>query len=398
MEHSKLVNVMATRTNPTDRAEVLALLEPDLADQFLRAVNVNPNGVHYTLDALASDPIAMEPVTEYITDVDERCSLFRELEQLLQEPDHLPLRLNATMLGFVMVAPIPKIKESISVIRSAPISSANTPQCRLIGVNTVALFAVRSYLPKGGRQADPPATPPMAVPISILGAPHSARNVIRHGGEAAKIRDGHVCVFVGTSDPAAAHIFPFATSAKRDFNHLNQLLQMFWGSDKTMAWRRHYENAGITQSAQNYISMNHQLHYWFDNARFALRPLRQTRNEIVVQFHWLRKTPLKPRTDIMGEQDILGQAGLTDHQSWGVNLAHRRSGFPIQTGQTFIIRAENPEDLPSFELLDLQWNLLRVAAISGAAEATDEDYETDDDEAEAALDLWSQTMYGRRSL
>ncbi len=123
-----------------DRVEALALLEPDLVDQFLGALNINPNGLHYILDALASDPITTEPVMDYITDVDERCSLFRELEQIFQE-NHLPSQLNATMLGFVMVAPIPEIKESILVIRSAP-----SPPIQLIGVNGLAPFAVRSCM------------------------------------------------------------------------------------------------------------------------------------------------------------------------------------------------------------------------------------------------------------
>lgn len=233
----------------------------------------------------------------------------------------------------------------------------------------------------------------MAVPTSILGPSSSTDNVTRSGGGSAKIRDGHACVFTGTSDPAAAHIFPFATSSRKDFRPLNQILQLFWGARKAMDWRRCYEDAGITQSAQNHISMNHQLHFWFDQARFALKPLRGTKNEIVLQFHWLRKSPLKPRMGIIREQDLLGQAGLTDHQSWGVNLAHRRSGFPIQTGQTFTIRAENPDDLPNSELLELQWNLLRVAAISGAADATDEDYkENEDDDREVVLGLGVPSM------
>ena len=52
--------------------------------------------------------------------------------------------------------------------------------------------------------------------------------------------------------------------------------------------------------------------------------------------------------------------------------------MPIETGQTFVIRAEKPEDLPSFELLELQWNLLRVAAICGAADIRDQDIRNQD--------------------
>ncbi|KAK3945642.1 hypothetical protein QBC46DRAFT_371261 [Diplogelasinospora grovesii] len=365
-----------------DRTEALARLDPSLVDQFLGAANTDPDIVRRALEALATDPgtvrcivsdihPAAEPVMDYITDIDERCRLFRELQQLTREADP-SLRLNATTLAFVMVAPIPEIREYILTVRSGPFPLI------MLNVNNNGPLAMRAYLPRGGPSAVPTTLPPMTVPASILnepGTPNPADDVRRGSSvpDCAKARDGYVCIFAGTGDPEAAHIFPFRTSHNKKFSEINELLQCFWGADKHMAWRRVYENAGITQSTKNYISLNRQLHFWFDHARFALKPLRQTRNEIVVQWHWLKKAILKPRGEIREDQDILVQAGLVD-QSWGANLEHRRSGVPIQTGQTFIIRAENPEDLPSFELLELQWNLLRVAAICGAADATDEDY------------------------
>ena len=188
-------------------------------------------------------------------------------------------------------------------------------------------------------------------------------------------------------DPAAAHIFPFATSEKKNFRPLSDMLAAFWGSDKSMAWRRVFEDAGITQTAKNGISMSHQIHFWFDNARFALKPLRETPEGIVVQWHWLKRSILKPLTYIRPNEDILLQAGVMD-LNWGDNLAHRESGVRIQTGQTFLFRRH--EEMPSWELLEMQWNLLRVAAICGAADVSDDyyDYEHPDergyDEAVAA--------------
>jgi hypothetical protein len=170
-------------------------------------------------------------------------------------------------------------------------------------------------------------------------------------------------------------IFPYDPSANAELSNLIEVLELFWGADKSAAWRRLCQDGSITQSAKNHIAMNRQLRLWLDNAKCALKPLRQTQNEIVVQWHWLRGSTLRPRTEIREDLDMLEQAGLAD-QGWGANLAHTSSGIsvPIKTGQTFVIRAEDPEHLPSFELLELQWNLLRVAAICGAAEATEEDY------------------------
>ncbi|CAK7273591.1 hypothetical protein SEPCBS119000_005739 [Sporothrix epigloea] len=77
--------------------------------------------------------------------------------------------------------------------------------------------------------------------------------------------------------------------------------------------------------------------------------------------------------------------GGTDFESWGrPPVAHRKSGLPLETGQIFTIRAENPEDLPSFDLLEMQWDLLRIAAMSGAAEAQDEGWDEDEEDPDGA--------------
>ncbi|KAK0656338.1 hypothetical protein B0T16DRAFT_34368 [Cercophora newfieldiana] len=139
-----------------------------------------------------------------------------------------------------------------------------------------------------------------------------------------------------------------------------------------MAWRWDFEAAGITQSAKNGISMSHQIHFWFDNARLALKPLRETPEGIVVQWHWLKRSVLKPNMYIRSDMDVLLQAGVTD-QRWGDTLAHRESGVRIQTGQTFILQRH--KHMPSWELLEMQWDLLRVAALCGAADVMDEYYD-----------------------
>lgn len=51
-----------------------------------------------------------------------------------------------------------------------------------------------------------------------------------------------------------------------------------------------------------------------------------------------------------------------------VLLAHRQSGIPVETGQVFTTTAKDPKALPSYELLELQWNILQLAAMSGAAD------------------------------
>ncbi|KAL2158929.1 hypothetical protein VTH06DRAFT_2959 [Thermothelomyces fergusii] len=66
------------------------------------------------------------------------------------------------------------------------------------------------------------------------------------------------------------HEFPDRVK-NRDGNNI------FWGPEKVQAWSRMFADANVTQSAKNGISMNHQLHFWFDNARLESKtpPMRQ---------------------------------------------------------------------------------------------------------------------------
>ncbi|KAK4149251.1 hypothetical protein C8A00DRAFT_47097 [Chaetomidium leptoderma] len=313
-------------------------------------------GVDKILAAAMADPKAMfrfasdisppaEPVQDYITEVDARRALFDEFRAICQ-PYYMDAP-NATILALFMVAPLSEIRTLLQTIRETRLQPARH-------------FAA-------------------SVPTAILnepGTPAPSDSVTRgQFSHQVKERDGHICVFSGMSDPAAAHIFPFATSKNRNFAYLNEMLAYFWDSKTSFTWRRMFESPAITQSAKNGISMSHQIHFWFDNARFALKPLRETPEGVVVQWHWLKRSILKPLVYVHPDHDILLQAGVTDHgQNWGDNLAHRKSGVTIRTGQTFLLRAEKPEDMPSWDLLEMQWNLLRIAAISGAADVTDDYY------------------------
>ncbi|KAK3905994.1 hypothetical protein C8A05DRAFT_12221 [Staphylotrichum tortipilum] len=353
-------------------------MDEALAQQISVAVMADRKTVHRLVFDM---PPAAEPVADYITDLDQRCQLFDELRRLHQELDLPPP--TAAILGFVMVAPIPEIREHLSAIQNAD------SRYRWRWVDSLSNgSALRGmHIPKS-RPADAPSpAPPTAPPSGIVndpGLPTPPDKVQRSAAAAdkAKRRDREVCLFSGTSDPAAAHIFPFATSEKKRFTDLAELLHAFWGVPKALAWRRQFEDARITQSPKNYLSLNHQIHVWFDNARFALKPLRQTSaTEIVVQWHWLKRSKLLPRTLVGQSQETFLQMAELNDASWGSCLLLRPTGVPIETGQTFVLRAENPEDLPSFELLEMQWNLLRVAAICGAADVTDASYyDLDDDE------------------
>lgn len=103
--------------------------DQDLANAFLAVSISNPAAARQVLEAVKADPATVhrvvsdippeaEPVLDYITEVDTRRHLFAELQQLYREVDP-SLKVNATVLAFVLVAPIPEIREQISDIRNA---------------------------------------------------------------------------------------------------------------------------------------------------------------------------------------------------------------------------------------------------------------------------------------
>jgi hypothetical protein len=82
-------------------------------DKFLRALAADRETVLQFLGDIAPPT---EPVEDYITDLDERCVLFAETQQLHQD-DGFP-SLNAATLGFFMVAPLSEIREHLEIVRN----------------------------------------------------------------------------------------------------------------------------------------------------------------------------------------------------------------------------------------------------------------------------------------
>jgi hypothetical protein len=127
-------------------------------------------------------------------------------------------------------------------------------------------------------------------------------------------------------------------------------------------------DAGFRRDIANMLCLNRQLQHWWYSARFALKPLRKQGQFIIVQWHWLKDGRLDPQGRIRMGDDL---SSLVDPHGWGDDMqaafAHHKSGRRIETGHLFAIRSANPGCLPAFELLQLQWYLTRVAAISGAA-------------------------------
>ncbi|KAK3906109.1 hypothetical protein C8A05DRAFT_12130 [Staphylotrichum tortipilum] len=327
---------------------------------------------------------ATEPVGEYVTELEERRKVFAELRELCRKHHTTPY---AAVLGFFMVAPLDRVRDLLAQCRAAPRASFWLNSVKLADASCVP-----TYLPVApGFMPAPPRVPDNdesddqswhddddAPTSETIYQPSLA-------AQKALTRDRATCPFTTTPSPAVVLLAPPSQPSPS-----LSILHTLWGESTATAWSRAADDARDADSPQNHLCLNRQLRHWFEQARFALKPLRcgpsaedgekgKGGYELVVQWHWLRRSKLAPRMGVemeVGEDKVMEMAGLlpvegeegTRGWGWECDGVLRGSGVPIRTGQTFVIWAEREEDLPSRELMEMRWVLQRVAAICGAAE------------------------------
>lgn len=150
------------------------------------------------------------------------------------------------------------------------------------------------------------------------------------------------------------------------------------------------QNGAInTEQVRNIIIMSPSAHAYWDQCIFALKPtkLHEDRKTLEVEFWWLpiRDAKTQPRAVFVGTKPDL----TTASDSPGNNVSLLYCGAKkevLESGKKLQFTTPVPDQypLPSFELLEMQWVLHRIAALHGAAaDDSDSDDDSDgDDEAD----------------
>ncbi|EGR45319.1 uncharacterized protein TRIREDRAFT_111168 [Trichoderma reesei QM6a] len=296
----------------------------------------------------------------------DRMRLFESFQRLYQAHSKTSNGLNATMFAVIMIAPLSQMRRMLEDIRyyNPNRDGPNNPAKLLLYAMYTAPEAVRSCIPN--RRQAMSTTSTRNQPSQPSMTPVSPSTYLRGNTPSTleKRREQVVCLFTVSRDAEKADIFPLCTTIGDAFQPLDALLQCFWGERIRDRWVSRVTDPGVINSPRNFLSMNRQLHFWWDNAAFALKPLSESETSIVVQWHWLQESCLSPRMMIPPNAEYTKYVSRQVGDSWG-SLKHA-FGKTLQTGQVFTIRVDDPGQLPCFELLELQWDLLRVAAISGA--------------------------------
>ncbi|GAB1206335.1 hypothetical protein APSETT445_005020 [Aspergillus pseudonomiae] len=201
-------------------------------------------------------------------------------------------------------------------------------------------------------------------------------------------RDNSTCVLTGFLEPLEiAHIYPYSIGQKGE-NELQDfwdILNIFWAPEKVRSWSEQVLGPDGTETCSNMICMVNVAHMLWEKARFALKPLSISENQraLTVQFFWLPTNLYFHEIPALEApspfpRDLSSSTVNGEHSAKLYNIATDRK---LCSGDIITFETDNPvsHPLPSMELLEMQWVLHRVLALSGAADATDEDLDPDSD-------------------
>jgi hypothetical protein len=193
-----------------------------------------------------------------------------------------------------------------------------------------------------------------------------------------------------------AHIYPYSmlnpSSARPPEFDFWDTLKRFWSDDRIQKWRnaifpdQNSPDKGV-ETCSNLMCLSRDAHGCWAKGYFALKPIQLSDDKkcLEVEFHWMPQYRYSSNVDILTPpKSSEGLDGRPD-----IMLFHIPTKRPICSGDKISLKTDDPEmlPLPHFALLEMQWILQRVAAMSAAAEIYD-DFDNDDDDAMALRNEW----------
>ncbi|KAJ0283334.1 hypothetical protein COL940_004681 [Colletotrichum noveboracense] len=191
-------------------------------------------------------------------------------------------------------------------------------------------------------------------------------------------RDDGKCVLLGTADPMACHIVPFAI--KTFLSELTRIPDLFPADLLHRVHNKVQSDDNILGTTRNVLSMNTQMRQYWANGRFSLEPWGDPYQQTTerrrtgtgglwcqeVRFHWMRQTKInmQEKWDGRGQnlRDLLPPC-LGRYHHWSV-----KTGRLIQDGEVIAIKAKNRLDLPDRDFLEIHHRLISAWSMAAGVE------------------------------
>jgi hypothetical protein len=158
-------------------------------------------------------------------------------------------------------------------------------------------------------------------------------------------------------------------------------LSSFWPDEIINKWKEAVFTQQKTEVCENLITLSPNAHAYWTKALFALKPLDPATDgkSMDVQLFWLRPYKRQSLIRLVTRPELPNNLeGSVDN----VKLFDHLTDQKLCSGDIFTLRTDDPKirPLPSKEILEMQWVLHRLTALSGGAEVTTSYYDSDDDD------------------
>jgi hypothetical protein len=195
------------------------------------------------------------------------------------------------------------------------------------------------------------------------------------------MRDNGICTITRAGRVVqVAHIYPFSMGSAPPTGSFWNLLRQFWSLETVGRWENAIFTNKRTEICENLITMAPSTHAYWGAALFALKPLEVDVDGkwMVVQFFWLR--PYKRLANMPLTTRPVLPSGLQGSIE-NVKLYNCETDKKICSGDKITLRTDDPDKkpLPSSSLLEMQWALHRLTALSRAAEVDPDPHHDESD-------------------
>ncbi|KAJ4299170.1 hypothetical protein N0V90_004414 [Kalmusia sp. IMI 367209] len=225
-----------------------------------------------------------------------------------------------------------------------------------------------------------------------LGGPEYSIRRDRTIADRCKERDNWLCVASRIGGTDACHVYPWRAFGGKESNRVAtfwNILGYFWPKDKVTAWQdkifrdNRTDNLRGTETLENMVTFTSTLHRFHSDGAFALRPIRMSddNTQLELEFHWLARKKRDSRAMVDLKEEPMSSCDLNGSGN-DCQFCRFDNGdlTRLVSGTRFTMTTDDPTNkpLPDPGLLELQWHLQRILAMSGAAGWKEEDFDHDD--------------------